>query len=232
MNIREFAKTMIIILGILLLGVSIVALGVNSHVKKVGSQYLITAKEVAALSEVDCILVLGCRVKDDGTPSALLKDRLTKAIELYNLGAAAKLLMSGDHASEEYNEVGAMKRYAVNAGIPTEDIFMDHAGLSTYESLYRAKEIFKADKIVIVTQAYHMYRALYIAEKLGVEAYGIAAADQTYVGQPMRDFREVLARCKDFVISIIKPAPKFMGETVPIYGNGDLTNDWETEISR
>lgn len=231
MNIRKCVKTMAVVLLVLLVVMTTVVLGVNTYVRNAGGQNLITLEEAAALSEVDCVLVLGCRVKDDGTPSALLKDRLVKGIELYKLGVAPKLLMSGDHASEEYNEVGAMKTYAVNAGIPSEDILMDHAGFSTYESLCRAKEIFKADKIAIVTQEYHMYRALYIAQQLGVEAYGIAAADQIYKGQSMRDLREVLARCKDFIICIIKPEPKYMGAAVPIHGDGDLTNDWETEIS-
>ena len=102
---------------------------------------------------------------------------------------------------------------------------MDHAGFSTYESIYRAKKIFEADKIIIVTQKYHLYRALYVADKLGVEAYGVASDYHTYLGQPKREVREVLARNKDFVISVVKPEPTYLGEVIPVSGNGDITND-------
>lgn len=200
--------------------------GVNAYVKGSAADRILTSEEAAELTDVDCILVLGCQVRDDGTPSDMLKDRLTRGIEVYNLGASPKLLMSGDHGREEYNEVGTMKQYAIDAGIASEDIFMDHAGFSTYESVYRAKEIFQADKIVIVTQEYHLYRALYIADKLGVEAYGVASDYHTYAGQSMRDFREVLARCKDFVTTVFKPEPEYLGDVISISGNGDLTNDY------
>ena len=112
----------------------------------------------------------------------MLHDRLMRGVELYDVGAAPKLLMSGDHGHEEYDEVAAMKQFAIDAGIPSEDVFMDHAGFSTYESIYRAKEIYQADKILIVTQEYHLYRALYIADQLGVEAYGVSSDYHTYVG--------------------------------------------------
>ena len=133
--------------------------------------------------------------------------------------------MSGDHGQESYDEENAMKQYAIKNNVPSEDVFMDHAGFSTYESIYRAKEIFKADKIVIVTQEYHLYRALYIAEKLGIEAYGVASDLHKYGGQNARDVREVLARCKDFATSIVKPKPTYLGEEIPIDGNGNGTND-------
>lgn len=201
---------------------------INAYVKSTVSDRILTAQEAAKLSNVDCVLVLGCQVKDDGTPSDMLKDRLTRGIELYELGASPKLLMSGDHGREEYDEVGAMKQYAIDAGIPSENIFMDHAGFSTYESVYRAKEIFEADKIIIITQEYHLYRALYIADKLGVEAYGVASDYHTYAGQFMRDFREILARCKDCVSVILKPEPTYLGDAIPVSGNGDVTNDGYT----
>lgn len=169
--------------------------------------------------------MLGCGVKSDGTPSDMLEDRLIRGIELYKAGAASKLLMSGDHGSDEYDEVGAMKRYAIEAGVPAEDIFMDHAGFSTYESIYRAKEIFGVKKLIIVTQEYHLYRALYIAQSLGMEAYGVASDYRTYAGQSMRDVRELLARCKDFFISILRPKPTYMGDEIPINGNGNVTNN-------
>ena len=155
----------------------------------------------------------------------MLKDRLIRALELYNAGAAPKLLMSGDHGQNEYNEVGAMKNYAIENGVPSEDVFMDHAGFSTYETIYRAKEVFEAKKVIIVTQEYHLYRALYIAKKLGVDAYGVSCDLNVYAGQSARDIREVLARNKDFFKCIFKPEPKYLGDVIPISGDGNLTND-------
>ena len=158
-------------------------------------------------------------------PAAWLQDRLNVGISLYQAGAAPKLLMSGDHGSDDYDEVNVMKNFAMDKGIPDEDIFMDHAGFSTYETLYRAKEVFEADKVIIVTQKYHLYRALYIAEKLGIEAYGVPADQEDYAGQLKRDAREILARIKDFATCIIKPEPTYLGDKIPVSGSGSLTND-------
>ena len=204
---------------------------INSIVKLSTGDQIIRSEEAAKLEDIDCILVLGCFVKDDGRPSDMLFDRLTRGVELYGLGAAPKLLMSGDHGREEYDEVAAMKQFAMDKSIPSEDVFMDHAGFSTYESIYRAKEIFQADKILIVTQEYHLYRALYIANQLGVKAYGVSSDYHTYAGQSMRDFREMLARVKDCAISIFKPEPTYLGDAIPIFGDGNLTNDDTTDFS-
>lgn len=204
-------------------------LGINAHVKQTAGGQIVTQEEAAALTDVDCILVLGCGVREDGTPSHMLEDRLKQGVALYGLEASPKLLMSGDHGRVDYNEVGAMKQYAVEADIPSEDVFMDHAGFSTYESLYRAKEIFGAEKLIIVSQEYHLYRALYIAERMGLEAYGVAADYRTYWGQTSREIREILARAKDFVNTIFWPEPTFLGEAIPVSGNGNLTNDTEKE---
>ena len=198
---------------------------INSIVNLSTVGQIISSEEAAKLEDIDCILVLGCFVKDDGRPSDMLFDRLTRGVELYDLCAAPKLLMSGDHGREEYDEVAAMKQYAIDEGIPSEDVFMDHAGFSTYESIYRTKEIFQADKILIVTQEYHLYRAIYIAERLGMEAYGVASDYRTYSGQTARDVREILARVKDFGTSLFKPKPTYLGDAIPIWGDGNLTND-------
>jgi vancomycin permeability regulator SanA len=155
----------------------------------------------------------------------MLEDRLRRGVELYEAAAAPKLLMSGDHGQREYDEVNAMKGYAVAAGIPSGDVFMDHAGFSTYESLYRAKEIFGVKKVIIVTQEYHLHRALYIARQLGLEAWGVASDYRSYAGQLMRDIREILARNKDFVTGIFLPEPTYLGEKIPITGDGNVTND-------
>lgn len=174
----------------------------------------------------DCILVLGAGIRNK-SPSPMLEDRLLTAIELYKAGLSKKILVSGDHENYNYDEVNVMKDYLKENGIPSEDIFMDHAGLSTYDSIYRAKKIFKADKIIVVTQKYHLYRALYIANHLDLESYGISATKKEYASQTKRDIRELVARIKDFFQCIIKPEPVYMGEVIPISGNGDVTNDSE-----
>lgn len=197
----------------------------NAYVKGSTAPNILSPEEAATLENVDCIIVLGCLVKADGTPSDMLADRISVGVTLYENGTSPKLLMSGDHGQKEYDEVNTMKACAIDAGIPSEDIFMDHAGFSTYESIYRVKEIFGADKIVIVTQGYHLYRALYVARALGIEAYGVSADLRSYAGQTKRDVREVLARIKDMAYSIIKPKPTYLGDPISLEGSGDVTND-------
>ena len=202
----------------------LLALCINGYVVLSTKGKILTADDAAGLGDVDCILVLGCGVYADGTPSAMLTDRLKQSIALYNAGAAPKILMSGDHGQANYDEVNTMKQYAIDAGVPSSDIFMDHAGFSTYESIYRAKDIFGAKKIIIVTQRYHLHRALHIANAFGLEAYGVSADLRSYRGQTYRDIREILARNKDFITAIFKPKPTYLGETIPIFGDGNLTN--------
>lgn len=202
---------------------AVAVFGLNGYVKHSVKDNLITPQQAAEIEGVDCILVLGCQVKPDGTPSHMLEDRLRRGVELYELGVAPKLLMSGDHGQNTYDEVSTMKQFAIDAGVPSENVFKDHAGFSTYESIYRAKEIFSADKIIVVTQAYHLYRALYIAEQFEVEAYGVACDYRTYYGQTMRDIREILARVKDFAMTVFKPEPTYLGDVIPVSGDGNVT---------
>ena len=155
----------------------------------------------------------------------MLEDRLLQGIELYFGGASDRLLMSGDHGRKDYDEVNIMKKFAIGKGVPSKHIFMDHAGFSTYESMYRARDIFQVKKAIIVTQKYHLYRALYVADALGIEAYGVASDPRIYAGQDYREKREILARIKDFFTVIIQPEPTYLGEIIPIDGDGDLTND-------
>ena len=215
-----------IILVIICIVMICAAMGVSEYVKRSVSDRMLSPEAAAELRDIDCIIVLGCRVNGD-TPSPMLSDRLTRGVELYDMGAAPKLLMSGDHGRTNYDEVNAMKQFAIDRGVPSEDVFMDHAGFSTYETMYRAKEVFAAKRVLIVTQSYHLYRSVYIAEKLGLEAYGVSSDLQTYVRQDYYDFREMLARDKDFVKVIFKPKPTYLGEVIPISGSGDLTNDKE-----
>ena len=192
------------------------------------STHRLIHEDAAAAAEVlsgdwDCILVLGAGVRNDGTPSHMLEDRLKTAIELYRAGVAPKLLMSGDHGQKEYDEVNVMRQYALDAGVPSEDIFMDHAGFSTYDSMYRARDVFLAKRILVVTQTYHLPRALYIAKAFGIEAEGVGADLRQYAGQAGRDLREVAARVKDFGYALFKPQPVCLGEEIPVSGNGEAT---------
>ncbi len=223
----KLTKKHLVRIGIVLLALCILGtcclLGVNAYVVYSTQKRIVTPEDAAALSDVDCILVLGCFVNENGRPSTMLSDRLQRSVELYNADAAPKLLMSGDHGRYTYNEVIAMRQYALDAQVPSQDVFMDHAGFSTYESVYRARDIFGAKKVIIVSQKYHLHRALQIAKALGLEAYGVAADYRSYSGQLFRDAREILARNKDFVLSIVKPKPTFLGDAIPIFGDGNLT---------
>jgi len=203
--------------------------GVNTYVQASVQDRILTEEQAAELEEIDCVLVLGCGLEADGSPSPMLHDRLQQGVALYQKEAAPKLLVSGDHGREEYDEVNAMKRFAEEQGVPSEDVFMDHAGFSTYESVYRARDIFQVRRMVIVTQEYHLSRALYIAKRLGIEAWGVPADPRTYSGQTARDLREILARDKDFLTCILKPKPTYLGKAIPVNGNGNLTNDGNLE---
>lgn len=204
--------------------IAVIVININLYVKISTNKKILKEEEYKKLSDIDCIIVLGAGIWNN-KPSPMLEDRLLEGINLYKNNVSNKIIMSGDHGRAEYDEVNIMKNYAIEKGVKSEDIFMDHAGFSTYESIYRAKEIFKAQKVVIVTQKYHLYRALYIAKQLDLEAYGVGADPRQYVGVTYREIREILARDKDFIKCIFKPNPTYLGETIPVSGNGDATND-------
>lgn len=216
----KIIKFIVLIVSILILIVFII----NFYVIFTTKDKIVESDDLKSILDIDCILVLGAGVWGD-RPSPMLEDRIKTGIELYNLGLASKILMSGDHGNIDYDEVNTMKDYAINKDIPSSDIFMDHAGFSTYDSIYRVKEIFKAKKIVIVTQEYHLYRALYIAKSLGIEAYGVDSTFRIYTKETYREIREILARNKDFVKVIFKPKSTYLGNKINLDGNGDITND-------
>ena len=214
---------------IVIIVIVIIMLGINLYVRISTKNQIIKENEYAKLSDIDCIIILGAGIWEN-KPSPMLEDRLLEGINLYQNDVSNKIIMSGDHGRKEYDEVNIMKNYAIKKGIASENIFMDHAGFSTYESIYRAKNIFKAKKVVIVTQKYHLYRALYIANQLGIEACGVGADLRQYVGATYRKVREILARDKDFVKCIFKPEPTYLGDTISVSGNGDITNDDKQDI--
>lgn len=219
-NINRMIKIMII--GIIILMIAIFSL--NIYVVNNTKNEIVKEENVSNIEGVDCILILGAGIWGD-KPSPMLEDRLKEGITLYKQGTTKKIIMSGDHSREDYDEVKIMKEYAESEGVPSEDIFMDHAGFSSYDSVYRAKEIFGVQKMIIVTQRYHLYRSLYIAKKLGIEAYGIESNLRTYPGQVFREIREILARDKDYFKCIMKPEASIMGEKISLDGSGDITNN-------
>ena len=214
---------MIVLVILVMLAIAIV-FGVNAFLINRYKSKILSVEDSKKLEDVDCILILGAQVLSD-KPSEILADRLKQGLELYKNGVAEKIIVSGDHGRTDYDEVRVMKDFLISNGVPSENIFMDHAGFSTYDSMYRAKNIFKVERLVVVTQEYHLYRAVYSANKLGMVAYGVRSDLHHYGGQEKREVREILARNKDFVMCIFKPQAKFGGEEIPVSGNGDITND-------
>ncbi len=206
---NKWLKNIIIVFIILI----IVIISINFYVVYKTKDKIITMNEIIDY-DYDYIIVLGASVKN-GEASPMLKERIDAGISAFKLGASDTILMSGDNSSEFYDEVTVMKNDSIAGGIPEEAIELDHAGLSTYESIYRLKEHFGADKILIVSQEYHLYRAIYIAQALGIEADGLNAELENYSGHIFREFREILARNKDFLLSIIKPTPKNIDKNIP-----------------
>lgn len=219
---KKFFKRLflIAILAGLVLGTAVLI--VNAVMINTTRDAIVGAEKAGELG-ADCILVLGAGVRKDGNPSDMLRDRIDTGMSLYLAGAAPKLLMSGDHGREGYDEVNVMRDRALAAGAESADVFMDHAGFSTYDSLYRARNVFRVKRVIIVTQSYHLPRALYIARSLGLEAVGVSADLYTYFGQTGRDIREVAARAKDMLYCWFKPTPTYLGEAIPISGNGEAT---------
>ena len=218
---RKYKAVIFVVLGIVLL-IGIAAVSLSVYMVKATEKNIFTADTFKNDEKADCILILGAGVKDD-KPKPMLRDRLLTGIELYKSGAAEKIIMSGDHGRADYDEVNVMRAFALEQGVRAEDIFLDHAGFSTYDSVYRAKSIFGAENIIIVSQKYHLYRALYIAKKLDVKAAGVSANLNTYGGQLKRDIREIIARDKDFFKCIIKPEAEIMGDKIPLDGDGSIT---------
>ena len=214
-------KILIIIAFVLAALLCAVLFIINAIVKNKAKPYILSDDQTE--NDYDCILVLGCGVYGS-RPSHMLEDRLKKSVELFAKKASSRLLMSGDNSSDDYNEVAVMRDFALGEGIAADVIFMDYAGFSTYESMYRAREIFGVKKVLIVTQGYHLYRAVYDARALGLDAYGAPADLRKYAGQALREVREVLARAKDFVWCMLKPEPTYLGEQVPIWGKGNASD--------
>jgi len=196
-RIKWLRRVICIVLCLCIGGALFVGLA-NAYIISCSSKYILDLDTITD-ERFDCVMVLGAR---KGSP--MLDERLQFGLKAYNTGCTNRLLMSGDHGTESYDEVNFMKGFAVDMGIPADNVFMDHAGFSTYESMYRAKEVFQVNKVLIVTQTYHLYRAVYDARKLGLDAYGYKAENLLYPA--INDVREAAARVKDFVWCILSPS--------------------------
>lgn len=212
------AAAMVVLCGLLL---SVLVLVVSVCMKDVTEDRIYTVEDFPA-GDYDCILVLGAGVREDGTASPMLADRVKIACELYEKLGDVPLLMSGDHTGD-YNEVSVMKALAMESGVPGEDIFLDHKGYSTYESICRAKEKFGAKRIIVVSQGYHLYRALHIADSIGLEACGSPSDLRDYYLQTRYELREMLARFKDLFAAAARIPVGDIGSKVDLSGDGNLT---------
>ena len=196
-------RILLILLAIFVLGAAL-AFGISGWVVRSQWERVVSVDDPnmadpQAKADFDCILVLGCGVDAQGRPKPMLRDRMTVAVELYEKGWADRLLLSGDNSGPDYNEVGAMETFALEHGVPAEAILPDNEGFSTDASIRRAKEVFGMEQVVIVTQEYHLFRALFLAGSYGLEASGVSATLRTYgPKQIIWSLREVLARDKDF----------------------------------
>lgn len=213
-------KKIVIVFVSLILFACFITLFINLHMINSTKEQIVDINSLDG--DYDAIIVLGCRVDGD-RPSLMLARRLDKGLEVYHQ-LNTKIILTGDHGKNNYDEVNVMRDYLLDFDVLSEDIFLDHAGFNTYDSLYRAKYIFEAKKVVIVTQKYHMYRALYIANALDLEAVGVVANDIPQKGIMLKnEIREILSRDKNFFKAIFKPSSKYLGEIIPLNQDGKIT---------
>jgi SanA protein len=201
----------------------LLAFGVPNLIVWLGGRSPVTT-DTAKVPHAQAALVLGAQVMPNGAPSSMLSDRISAAAELYKAGRVDKLLLSGDHSRKNYDEVGTMRRILLAQGIPAEDIFTDHAGFDTWDSAQRARRVFDVSSAVVVTQRFHMARALYDARRAGLQVTGYAADRRDY-GRVMRrlQVREAAARVKTLGDAITGADPHFLGAEIPISGDGRVS---------
>lgn len=175
-------------------------------------------QDAADVPIAEVALIPGAAIFTDGALSSIFKDRADTAIRLYEAGKVSKILVSGDNSTDSHNEVNPVRLYLISKGIPDQDIFLDHAGFDTYSTMYRARDIFGVSSVVIVTQSFHLPRAVFIARRLGMQAYGVNAD----IGHILfrNSVREVLADEKAVLDLLFNRKPKYLGEKIPITGDG------------
>ncbi len=163
-------------------------------------------------------IVFGAGLRYDGTPTAILQDRVQTAVQLYEKGKVSKILMSGDNSFVDYNEPEAMRQYALSLGVPDEDIVLDYAGRRTYDTCYRASAIFQVQSAILVTQSFHLPRALFLCNSFGVKSNGVAANNIYFrkISRLIWNARELFATTQAvWDVYVAKPLP-ILGEPEPI----------------
>ena len=207
----------IYLLALLCFGILIIFILVTNMVFYAGTRgYIYNDTTEAPNAEV--ALIPGAAVLEDGALSPIFIDRVDMAIKLYEAKKVSKILVSGDNSTVIYNEVNPVRLYLISKGIPDQDIFLDHAGFDTYSTMYRARDIFGVSSALITTQSFHLPRAVFIARRLGIKAYGVNAD----VGHILfsNNIREVFADEKAVLDLIFSRKPKYLGDKIPITGDG------------
>lgn len=222
-NYKKYIKR-IFLSGVIvfILGICLTAYS-NIYILKQADGYLY--QTINGLPHAQAVMILGARVYNNGQMSDMFRDRVDTAIQVYQAGIVSKILVSGDHGTHGYDEVNTAREYLLTKGIPAEDIFLDHAGFDTYDSMYRARDIFDVETLIISTQDFHLTRAVYLARALGIEAYGISADRRSYVAIKRNQLREILARFKAFLNIVFHSGPRYLGAPIPITGEGRTSWD-------
>jgi SanA protein len=196
----------------------------NAWVLRVGGAR--ARASIADLAEAPVAIVLGASVKTDGMPSHALEDRLQQALDLYRMHKVSKILLSGDHGRPEYDETNTMRRWLLERGLPPESLFCDHAGFTTYDTMARARRIFGVERAIVVTQRFHLPRALYTAAAVGLQAEGAGCDQRTYAKGLWFEVREIGARTKAFLeAGLLELDPRVLGPAIPITGDGRTSWD-------
>jgi SanA protein len=221
---HKWVKYAIIVGAIFIVCTTILTSIVTSHIQKFSKSYIFS-DTTTQMPNCYTVMVLGASVHRNGEMSLILSDRVDRAIDLYKLGKAKRFLLSGDHGRNDYDEVNSMKNYLLKHGIDSNDIFLDHAGFDTYSSMIRAKEIFNVDSLYIVSQNYHLYRAVYIARQIGLNAFGFTADQREYGGIVKFTVREWFANVKSWIWLKTNHQPTYLGYKIPITGNSRASWD-------
>jgi len=221
----KFKKKLIILIApIIILGLLISTIYLmNSHINEQSADYIFS--DINKVPQAQTALILGARVFPDERMSSMLEDRSLTAFELYYKGKVKKILISGDHGEKGYDEVNTVKNWLLKKGVLAEDIFLDHAGFDTYDSLFRAKHIFQVESLIIITQNFHLPRAVYLGRNLDINAYGFVADKHFYRNIEYNEFREKIANIKGFFEIQFGSKPKYLGEPIPI--TGDSQKSWD-----
>lgn len=214
------------LLNILVFSVILVLVGIlflQLHVKRTSRDHIVT--DMSQLEEAYTGIVLGASVKPDKSLSLILQDRVDAALLAYKNKKFKKFLLSGDHGDTNYDEVNAMKNYLNDRGVPDEDIFLDHAGFDTYDSMHRARDVFKVKNAIIFTQEFHLPRAIYLGKNMGLNVQGYVADQHEYPGNSRFIRREWLANMKAWMELNIEKSPTYSGKVIPITGDSKESHD-------